>query len=130
MAVAYSLLTDQFERTVLVEDLSDSNDSAGNPVSSGNRDSDSLNPPPSTFNPPPDTAVGRLSETVAGSGQFALPGGSGAEMRDSSRKVYWESVGRIGAQTAQALQYAHDQGIIHRDVKPGNLLLDTQGPPG
>jgi len=40
---------------------------------------------------------------------------------------YWRSVAGIGLQVANALHYAHQQGALHRDVKPGNLILDTEG---
>lgn len=34
---------------------------------------------------------------------------------------------RVVDQVSQALQYAHDLSVVHRDVKPSNILLDDQG---
>ncbi len=35
----------------------------------------------------------------------------------------------LAMQVAEAMHYAHDQGVIHRDLKPGNVLLDKAGHP-
>jgi serine/threonine-protein kinase len=43
------------------------------------------------------------------------------------RRFYWREVAQIGIDVCQALRHAHDRGVIHRDIKPGNLLLSSDG---
>lgn len=45
------------------------------------------------------------------------------------RKPWPEVVCHIGRELALALDYAHEQGILHRDVKPANVLLAANGTP-
>ena len=35
--------------------------------------------------------------------------------------------GDCAGRICEALQYAHEQGVVHRDIKPENILLDKQG---
>ncbi len=57
-----------------------------------------------------------------------LPGGSLREVvRENPNGVPVENVLRWGVQTAEGLAEAHARGILHRDIKPDNLLLTEKG---
>jgi serine/threonine-protein kinase len=56
-------------------------------------------------------------------------GKSGAQLLQSEGQLDPDTTVEIGAQACAGLDYAHRHGIIHRDVKPGNLMI-IGGPAG
>jgi serine/threonine-protein kinase len=52
--------------------------------------------------------------------------GSSGALSDP-QQPFAKSVAHVGVQVAEALEYAASQGVLHRDVKPANLLLDVFG---
>jgi serine/threonine protein kinase len=66
---------------------------------------------------------------AAGLYYFVMEYVDGANLRQmerTERLAPREALG-IVVQVCEALQYAHDEGIVHRDIKPENILLDKKG---
>jgi serine/threonine-protein kinase len=85
-------------------------------------------------------AAGRLSHpcivTIYDVGEFEdiafivmelLEGRSLKDIIDRGERIPLATAVHIVLQTADALDFAHRQGVVHRDIKPGNLMLTKQG---
>ncbi len=71
----------------------------------------------------------RLLSTTEGGGAASSPSApeGGASVATSGRREYYGRIAEMFAGVAEALQLAHEQGVIHRDIKPSNLILDPAG---
>jgi hypothetical protein len=56
-----------------------------------------------------------------------VPGGSVRDVLERHGQLPTRDTTRIIAQVADALDYAHASGVVHRDVKPGNIMLAADG---
>src|SRR5438034_2152019 len=72
-----------------------------------------------------------VSESHDGLPFFSMKFASGGSLLEAAPALRSEPRRAVAllAKVARALQYAHEQGILHRDLKLGNILLDARGEP-
>src|SRR6266508_4007043 len=75
--------------------------------------------------------VYEVSECDEGLPFFSMKFAGGGSLLDAAPALGGEPRRAVAlmANVARAMQHAHGQGILHRDLKPGNILLDAEGRP-
>jgi eukaryotic-like serine/threonine-protein kinase len=56
-----------------------------------------------------------------------VPGGDLKELIDQKGRLSGPELARLGDEVCAGLAHAHERGVIHRDIKPHNILLDENG---
>jgi WD40 repeat protein/serine/threonine protein kinase len=101
---------------------------AQNPT--GERSTAAAEEPAAPAPPAPDSwatlagVVGEPPVALASSPTHAIAGFS-TESSTKDARIF-QSVATLGIQAAEALEHAHEFGVIHRDIKPANLMVQTE----
>jgi serine/threonine-protein kinase len=70
--------------------------------------------------------IGRVEQNCFIEMQY-VDGGNLQDLLDQRRKLDVRTAARVVRDVANALQAAHEKGIIHRDIKPSNVMLSKKG---
>ncbi len=81
------------------------------------------------LNHPHIVAVHDFGETPDGQMYYAMEFVSGMDLQHLLKRDPPEpkQIFKIITQVCEALQFAHERGIVHRDIKPANILIDERG---
>ncbi len=134
---------------VLLPGLLKETDNRSSPVTNRHTDETRENLPPTGAGETPDAAGVELAETevvpsvetrdsdrASGTTTALTEGEASRTIRETGNHVsgarglrWWRAIANLIASVADALQYAHEEGVIHRDIKPSNIMLSSSGRP-
>jgi TolB-like protein/tRNA A-37 threonylcarbamoyl transferase component Bud32/predicted Zn-dependent protease len=84
-----------------------------------------------TLDHPNILPIYEISESEDGLPFFSMKFATGGSLHNAAPSLRNEprKCAQLMANVARAVEYAHGRGILHRDLKPGNILLDERGEP-
>jgi eukaryotic-like serine/threonine-protein kinase len=77
--------------------------------------------------PAPPAAPAAAGGAAGSTAEAAAAGSASATERSARGPAHFRMVARLGVEAAEALEHAHQLGVVHRDVKPANLMVDVRG---
>lgn len=125
MGAVYKAVQKSLNRTVAVKLLPQLHRNKATFAERFRREAEAL----ARLNHPHIVAVHDFGETADGQMYYTMEFVSGMDLQHLLKRDSPEprQILKIITQVCEALQFAHERGIVHRDVKPANILIDERG---
>lgn len=125
MGVVYKARQKSLNRIVAIKTLPPANQNRRTFAERFKREAEAL----ASLNHPNIVGIYDFGETPSGTLYYVMEFVKGSNLRRMMKvgALSTQHMLSIVTQVCAALQHAHDHGVVHRDIKPGNILIDDEG---